>query len=270
MEENESKDRPSLATLVRQVAEEIDYQPGESQEVVRLARALTDRDLGEWVVDDDAYRLRRFLAQCLPYLSPELDRTLEDLPNQIRELAVEIRFDGSDWGLFADALNRKGIPSYSSGPWDPVDVRDFCQRVLRDLTQFMPEMNVPEKAAARPSGTESAESDLYGTPAPTRPGSQSFPRDRSDEFVNRLDELLNRISQTDYEQHGSLKDFFKWKMQSHWLLCTYLGPAHPYTAEFVSTVGGDNTSREFAAGLGILEALKEDFQSGCIVLEKRQ
>jgi hypothetical protein len=274
MEENETKDRPSLVSTIRQVAEEIDYQPGVVEDVVRLARELTERDLGEWISGDDAYRLRRFLAQCLPYLSPEVDRALEELPNRIRDVAVEIRFDGSDWALLSEALNRKAIPSYSSGAWNPVDVREFCERGLRDLTQYVPEIKVPEEKETKLPTSRSAETvqGMAGYVAPQ--GAASFRRGTVGEFIDRIDDLLHRINVSDLELDVPLKDFFKWKMQAHWLLHRYLGPEHPYTRELVSTVGREthagSRSREIAAGLGILEGLKEDLETGCIVLEQRE
>lgn len=271
MQENESKQNASFVNSVKQVAQEIDYQPGEIEEVVRLAKELTERDLGDWVTGDDAYRLRRFLAQCLPYLSPESDRALEELPNRIRDAAAEIRFDGLNWGLLAEALNRKAIPSFSCGPWTDVDVREYCERGLRDLTQYVPEItNRDDEELKHPTSqlVETGQNEAGFVPhiaaSPIQEGTAA-------DFIARLEMLLHQIDMTDAGEDVPLKVFIKWKMQAHWLLARCLGPDHPYTREFVSTVDNKedpcSNNTQYIAGLGILEALREDFKSAGIRLE---
>jgi len=55
------------------------------------------------------------------------------------------------------------------------------------------------------------------------------------------------------------RHFNKWKMLTGWFLVENLGPDHPYTLDFLASVNEPNDS-SISAGLGILQALLEDYQ----------
>jgi hypothetical protein len=81
-----------------------------------------------------------------------------------------------------------------------------------------------------------------------------------------LEQLLTTLEVTDVRNDVPMRSFLKWRMQTIWFLCRYLGDRHPYTVEFMLTVEREAdpyvNARFIVAGQAILEALLTDFDEG--------
>jgi hypothetical protein len=87
-------------------------------------------------------------------------------------------------------------------------------------------------------------------------------------FKERLGELLNSLQIDDPRNKVDLRLYCKWRIQAKCLLINYLGEDHLYTRELVSALSADPDPSFLGSYIltakGILEALREDLDSGII------
>jgi len=99
-------------------------------------------------------------------------------------------------------------------------------------------------------------------------------------FEEKLKELLqvgglHRHSPTSGYFASNSANFAKWRMRAERFLIQYLGSGHPYTLEFdahVAHVYEKETTwdESWGIGLGILEALQEDYENGHIKIQEHE
>jgi hypothetical protein len=84
----------------------------------------------------------------------------------------------------------------------------------------------------------------------------------------RLGELLDSLQIDDPRDKVDLRLYCKWRIQAKCLLINYLGEDHLYTKELVSALSSDPDPSLLGSCIltakGILEALREDLDSGMI------